>query len=466
MIRFGTHARSLFPEGERYQSGRGSATSRSPARKSHETAQHPQQESVYSGKTRADGVVCLCDSTHNSSPLATARSDGGQNHYLTQFTFLFLQFAAYLKKLSRSGVDVPRLMRTPRRIVLLCCALALLLWSSPRTEAQAALLLEEPYGFFGTLNPTGHTAIYFARICADGPTKLRRCEPGELGSVISRYSDVAHHDWVVIPLIPYLYSVEDESEVPAHVDREMVRRLRNQYHEAHLLGLGRDVRKGDFWHGGWTQLVGVSYERRMYAFRFDTTEAQDDAFIARMNRDKNRSHFQLLYNNCADFSRKALDQYFPRGFRRSFFPDAGMTTPKQITHKLVKYAQKHPEIRLDVYEIPQVPGYRRMSRKNKSISESLITTGYAVPIAFLNPYLAGGLFADYILHGRYHLIPKNPPKLDPDELMVLTLPGRPTENPLNAREQVHSAAAATASTQVPASAIVDPGLKETMASHE
>lgn len=358
------------------------------------------------------------------------------------------------------------MMRTPRRIVLIFAALTLLMCGARRSVAQAALLLEEPYGFFGTLNPTGHTAIYFARICAATPTKLRRCEPGEMGSVISRYSDVAHHDWVIIPLIPYLYSVEDESEVPARVDRETVHRLRNQYHEAHLLGLGRDVRKGDFWHGGWTQLVGVAYERRMYAFRFMTTEAQDDAFIERMNRDKNRSHFELLFNNCADFSRKVLNQYFPRRFRRSFFPDAGMTTPKQITYKLVRYSKKHPEIHLDVYEIPQVPGYRRMSRGNKSISESLITTGYAVPIALLNPYVAGGLFADYVMHGRYHLIPKNPPKLDPEQLVLLTLPGEPTENPLNASEQVHSVAAASASADVPASAAASPDLKETFAAHE
>ncbi|WP_109488323.1 hypothetical protein [Occallatibacter savannae] len=358
-------------------------------------------------------------------------------------------------------------MRAPRRIVPLLCALALLFTAgATRSQAQAALLLEEPYGFFGTLNPTGHTAIYFARICAATPTKLRRCEPGEMGSVISRYSDVAHHDWVVIPLIPYLYSVEDLSEVPDRVNRDTVHRLRNQYHEAHLLVLGRDVRRGDFWHGGWTQLVGVSYERRMYAFRFDTTEEQDDALIERMNKDKNRSHFELFFNNCADFSRKIMSHYFPRNFRRSFFPDAGMTTPKQITYKLVRYARKHPEIHLDVYEIPQVPGYRRPSRLNKGISESLITTGYAVPIAVLNPYLAGGLFADYVVHGHYHLIPKNPEKLMPDDLVVLTLPGAAKENALTASEQVHSVAAASAVVDVLPDAAANPGLKETVAAHE
>jgi hypothetical protein len=39
--------------------------------------------------------------------------------------------------------------------------------------------MEEPYGFFGSVNPTGHNAVYFARICAETPVKLRRCQSGE-----------------------------------------------------------------------------------------------------------------------------------------------------------------------------------------------------------------------------------------------------------------------------------------------
>jgi len=57
-------------------------------------------------------------------------------------------------------------------------AIAIFPLFSSQCHAQAALLMEEPYGFFGTLNPTGHDAIYFARICADTPIKLRRCEAG------------------------------------------------------------------------------------------------------------------------------------------------------------------------------------------------------------------------------------------------------------------------------------------------
>ncbi len=356
-------------------------------------------------------------------------------------------------------------MRIPRSTAFALAALAFLFVLCARCYAQAALLMEEPYGFFGTLNPTGHDAIYFARVCAATPIKLRRCEPGEMGVVIARYNDISGYDWVAIPLVPYLYSVENLSSVPTHVDRIVVDRLREQYHEVHLLSLGEDVPRGGFLHGGWSELVGVAYERRMYAFRFETTEKQDDAFIARMNDTANRSHFDLLFNNCADFSRVVLNLYFPHSFRRSVFPDAGMTTPKQISYKLVRLSTKNPEMEMQIFEIPQIPGYRHMSRSNKSISESLITTGYALPIVILNPYLAGGLFADFLIRGHYHVIPKHPLLLSPDKLEVLTDSGAPAQNPLSASVQVHSVAA-TDSAEPSAAAAANSALKEMMTTHE
>jgi hypothetical protein len=122
----------------------------------------------------------------------------------------------------------------PRRATALgLMILAIIGFSARRSQAQAALLLEEPYGFFGAVNPTGHTAIYFARICAETPVKLRRCQPGEPGTIISRYQGIAGYDWVAMSPIPYFYSVESLSEVPERVDKPTVRRLRNHYHEEH-----------------------------------------------------------------------------------------------------------------------------------------------------------------------------------------------------------------------------------------
>src|SRR5579863_4916065 len=235
-----------------------------------------------------------------------------------------------------------------------------------RCRAQAALLMEEPYGFFGTLNPTGHNAIYLGRICAETPVKLRRCGPGEMGVVIARYEGIDGYDWVAIPLVPYLYAVDNPADVPARVNRDTVLKLRDRYRETHLASLGDKLAKGNFFSGGWTQLIGAAYERRIYVYRFATTPEQDDALLEELNAGPNHTRFNLLFSNCADYSRVLMEHYFPRTFGRSIFPDAGMTMPKQITWKLVRYARKHPETRLTVFDVPQIPGYRRQSRSVRS----------------------------------------------------------------------------------------------------
>jgi hypothetical protein len=310
-------------------------------------------------------------------------------------------------------------MRALRTNVLCIAVLAVLPAVCLHSPAQAALLMEEPYGFFGALNPTGHDAMYFARICAETPIKLRRCAPGEPGIAITRYQGIAGYDWVAMPLIPYFYSVENPSDVPARVDRQAVIALRERYHEAHLRSLGKDVPEGSTFRRGWNQLVGVAYERRIYAFRFATTEEQDDALIVRMNAGANHSRYSLIFWNCADFSSDILNHYFPRTFRRRILPDAGITTPMQVTHELVRYARKHPEMQLQVFQIPQIPGYRGPSRTNKSIAKSLLTSGYVVPLAFLCPPAAGGLVADYLVWGRYPLPLKQAQVLAPADVTQL-----------------------------------------------
>ena len=359
-------------------------------------------------------------------------------------------------------------MVSMRKVCITVCAFIALAFSAlfpAPCRAQAALLVEEPYGFFGAINPTGHNAIYFERICAETPVHLRHCRSGELGSVIARYQGIDGYDWVAMPLLPYLYSVENTSEVPARVNRETVNRLRDRYREAHLLSLGEGLYSGGLVRGGWTQLVGVSYERRIYAFRFETSEEQDDEFIARMNDSRNRTQFNLLFNNCSDFARLALNSYFPRSFHRAIFPDVGMTTPKQLAYELERYARKHPEMRLMVFEIPQIPGYRRLSRSNKSIAESLTTTAYAIPIAVLNPYVAGVLYVDYFVRGRFHPIPRHPQMLSPDNLLALTAPAQAVQNPDSAGVQAPSAAAG-GSAETTASAADNSGLTEIKVAHE
>src|ERR1035438_1516688 len=58
----------------------------------------------------------------------------------------------------------PMLLRCSRTAAYALTAVVVFISFGTQSHAQAALLLEQPYGFFGTLNPTGHMAIYLDRI--------------------------------------------------------------------------------------------------------------------------------------------------------------------------------------------------------------------------------------------------------------------------------------------------------------
>jgi hypothetical protein len=320
-------------------------------------------------------------------------------------------------------------LRSTRGAADLAAVLILLLaQGAARLRAQAALLMEEPYGLAGRLNPTGHDAIYFARICAVTPVKLRRCAAGEMGVVIARYKSVAGYDWLAVPLIPYLYAVERADEVPAQTDRNAVTAMRRAYVAAHVLAqidpAARSGSHAEDWYKrqNWYELSGSAYDRSIYAFRFDTTEKQDDAFIAHMNAAPNRSHFSLVRNNCADFAAGVLGFYFPHAFHRRLLPDADITTPRENAWELERYARRPPGFEVTVDKIPQVPGSRRASRGNKSVAESLVVTGDLLPfvaIPYAGPVLGGAVCVDFLVWGRYPLRHKGAEILTPENVAAL-----------------------------------------------
>src|SRR5260370_9183623 len=121
-----------------------------------------------------------------------------------------------------------RLPLTIRKSFVFCVA-ALFFGAGAQLHAQATLLLEEPYSYDGTFAGTGHAAVYLARVCAESPIVLRRCGPGETGVVISRYNLVSGRDWIAIPLIPYLYPVNNPEDIPLFADPKLVAFRRHEY---------------------------------------------------------------------------------------------------------------------------------------------------------------------------------------------------------------------------------------------
>jgi hypothetical protein len=271
-------------------------------------------------------------------------------------------------------------------------------------HSSVALLMEEPYGKFGAMNPTGHAAIYLNHICADSPIVLRPCHEGEFGVVISRYHKIDGYDWLAIPLTGYLYAVDTPADIPATVDKGQVAALRNAYREQHLMDLAPDDKKGGVPKGEWTELVGSSYDRAIHGFQVDSNPEQDLRFIAIFNDRKNVGHFNLLFHNCADFSRVVLDIYMPHAIHRAFIADVGLMTPKQVARSLVAYGKKYPEINMTAFVIPQVPGSVPRSHPVDGVAESLLKSKkYLIPLTVIAPEVTGGVIVAYMVDGRLKL---------------------------------------------------------------
>jgi hypothetical protein len=224
---------------------------------------------------------------------------------------------------------------------------------------------------------------------------LRRCEAGEQGVVISRYHRVTGHDWLAIPLLPYLYAVDRPDEVPSEVGLQDVAELRDAWWRRNLEALVPDGPSNGMPEGEWTQLVGAAYDRTIYAFEIETTEEQDDRFIEMLNSRPNQRDFNLLFHNCADFARQAVDFYYPRAVHRSLFADAGIMTPKQAARSLVHFSHHHGDLQFSVFVIPQVPGTVPRSTPVRGVLESLVKSKrYALPlvsVAVLHPFFGGSL---------------------------------------------------------------------------
>lgn len=275
-------------------------------------------------------------------------------------------------------------------------------------HADIALLLEEPYGAFGGMTPTGHAAIYLSRVCAETPLELRRCRPGEQGVVLSRYHRIGGYDWIAIPPIPYLYAVPRSDQVPEWVSPQEVASLREAYRRAHLEEIVPDECDGRTPRGDWTQLVGAAYDRTIYTFGMETTEEQDDELIQRFNSGPNHTRFSLLFRNCADFARQVINFFYPRAVHRNLIADLGIMTPKQAAKCVVRYSKKHPDLQFSSFVIPQVAGTLPRSSAVRGVLESFVKSKrYVVPLAplaVLHPAVGAGMAYAWV--GESHFEPR------------------------------------------------------------
>jgi hypothetical protein len=293
------------------------------------------------------------------------------------------------------------------RAALLPICLAVLLLAAPRASADVGVILNESLNeSMDRITGTGHMAVYFSNICADSPTKLRLCSPGESGSVMSTYINIGEDhsfEWNIVPLNIYLYGVEDPRNRPLFASFKIKHALEERYLENYLSSYCTTPACQTSTKSEWREMVGATLIRGMYLFVVDTSVEQDRALIEEFNAAPNENHFNGATNNCADFARRVVNTYFPHAASRDVLNDFGITSPKAVARTFTHYAQRHPELHFRVMHFAQVPGTIKRSSEVRAGTEQLFRSKkLLVPMLVFADEAVPVVAASYLVTGRFN----------------------------------------------------------------
>lgn len=300
----------------------------------------------------------------------------------------------------------PRYRASIARLATVMGFLLVCLTSTPAYGDVGVLLNESLDTSFARISGSGHSAIYFSRICADSPIKLRLCRPGELGSVMSNYTTLGEDqpfEWNVVPLSIYLYGVEDPQNRPLFGSQKTKHALEERYRANYLSGYCESAACRESNKAEWREMVGAALERSMYAFVVATTVDQDRALIAEFNSLPNKNHFNGVTHNCATFARNVINTYFPHAARADYLNDFGLITPKAIARSFSRYAERHPEAQFHVLHFAQLPGTIKRSTECRNATEQLYhSKKLLVPMLIFADHELPFMAASYLLTARFN----------------------------------------------------------------
>jgi hypothetical protein len=294
------------------------------------------------------------------------------------------------------------------RAWLAACALVLAFLVLPgRASADVGVVLGETLDLGSErITGSGHSAVYLSRICPASPVKMRLCEPGESGSILSSYQslDEDHpYDWNIAPFNIFVYGVEDPQNRPLLATAALKNLLEDNYRRTYLSRICTTNDCINNRDANWRYMVGATFERGLYIFVVHTTLEQDQALIDRFNSQPNESHFNGATNNCADFTRNVINSYFPHAAHRDFVNDFGMTSPKAVARTFAKYAEHHPDAQYRVLHFSQIPGTIKRSTEVRAGTEQLYRSKkWLVPMLIVANHELPFFAASYMITGRFN----------------------------------------------------------------
>jgi hypothetical protein len=253
---------------------------------------------------------------------------------------------------------------------------------------------------------SGHSAVYLSNICPETPVKLRLCRPGELGSVVSNYTTLGEdqpYEWNIVPLSVYLYGVEDPQNRPIFGTRKIKKALEERYREKYLSALCASNSCQTSNDAEWREMVGAALSRSIYIFIVDTSIEQDLELIKEFNSQPNVNHFNGVTRNCANFTERVVNTYFPHATGPDYINDFGIASPKAIARSFAHYAKKHPDAHFRVLHIAQVPGTIKRSSEARAGTEQLYhSKKLLVPMLIFADHELPFVAASYLLTGRFN----------------------------------------------------------------
>jgi hypothetical protein len=240
-----------------------------------------------------------------------------------------------------------------------------------------------------------------------------------MGVVLSRYHRVANIDWLAIPIMPFLYGVDRAEDVPEFMTLQIEAKIREQYRLRYLREIVPDGPGGSAAaKGEWVETIGVTYDRRVWAYRIDTTTEQEKRLIEVMNDRPNVRAYRLRTANCANFAADMMNLLFPGTVKVDKVADFGLMTPKQVGRSIVTYGHAHPEVHLSVMEIPQIPGTLRRSRPMWGVAEAgLKTKRYLATLLVIQPEVILGCGIAYLDRGRWK-VGQDATEMSPEAWMI------------------------------------------------
>ncbi len=278
--------------------------------------------------------------------------------------------------------------------------------ASPAYGDVGVLLNESLDTSFARISGSGHSAVYFSRICAESPVKLRLCRPEEQGSVMSNYTTLGEDqpfEWNVVPLSVYLYGVEDPQNRPLFGSQKIKHALEERYRNNFLAGFCDSPTCRTSNKAEWREMVGATLERSIYIFIVETSVEQDRALISEFNSLPNQNHFNGVTQNCATFTRRIINTYYPHATRADYLNDFGLITPKAIARSFTRFGERHPEAHLRVLHFAQLPGTIKRSTECRNGTEQLYhSKKLLVPMVLFAPHELPFMAASYLLTGRFN----------------------------------------------------------------